>query len=105
MDDAFFMRGSQAVRQLHRELYGFAGWQGAQCNALAQSFAFQQFGDDEVHAIGIADVVYRDDVGMIQSGDRASFCSKRRRRSGSLVNDGGRTFRATSRRSRVSRAR
>ena len=50
-----------------------------------------------------ADVVDREDFGMIQRPSRAASRSKRRRRSVSLANDPGRTLMATSRPSPVAR--
>ena len=52
---------------------------------------------DEVDAIGLGDVMYSDDAGVIESRSRLRFLDERRRRSGSAILSAERTLIATRR--------
>jgi hypothetical protein len=73
VDDAFVVGGGEAVGELDGEFDGFARREAGGWNAIAEGVAFEEFGDDVVRAVGLADVVDRDNVGMIERGDRAGL--------------------------------
>src|SRR5580658_389798 len=73
MNYSLIVCGGQAIHQLHRQLDGFARRHSGRRNALAQSLAFQQFGNDEMNAIHIAHIVNRNDIGMVQGSHRPRF--------------------------------
>jgi hypothetical protein len=74
VDDALRMRGGQSVRDLPAVVDRLAGWQGAGRQPLAQRLTFEQLRDDVRRmVVGRADVVNREDVGMIEHAGRAGF--------------------------------
>ncbi len=70
---ALIVRGRQTVRELHRQLNRFAAGNSLRRNPLAKRIPFDQFGHDVMNIVRNTDVVYRNDVGMIQSCYRAGF--------------------------------
>ena len=73
---------------------------------LAQGLALEQLGDEVGRAVVRADVVDRDDVRVVQRARRArASCSSRARNEASPASRSPTTLSATSRWSRVSRAR
>ena len=75
------VRRREAARDLHAVAHGFGRSQrsprrqpGSQCLAL------EQLRDHEVHGAFGADVVNREDVGMVQRGHGASFALESRQR-------------------------
>jgi hypothetical protein len=73
MDDALFVRAGHTLRDLHAVLDGFALRQRAAFHNGAQALAFEQLGNEKGRAILLADVKNREDIGVIQRGDRAGF--------------------------------
>ena len=86
MDDAFFVRRGQAARDLDARTRRPCGRQGAAPPALAQRLALEQLRHDVRRAAHAADVVHREDVGMIERRGRPRFlleavqADRRRRR-------------------------
>ena len=68
------------------------GGQAGGGNAFAEGFAFEEFGDDVVGAVGLADVVDGDDVGMIEGGDGAGFLFEAAEAVGIVGEGGGKDF-------------
>ncbi len=62
MDDARGMRGGKGAGRLNRDLENFNQLHGRVPHAVAQSFAIDELGSDEVHRIDLPDLVNRDDV-------------------------------------------
>ena len=57
MNNILLMRRREAVRQLGRQVNRFTGRHSRSRDSLTQGFAFQQFGDNVVNSVRIADVV------------------------------------------------
>jgi hypothetical protein len=66
MDDSFFVRCGQSVRNLQRVVESLAYSNRAAAQTVPQSFSFEQFGDNVRRAFIRADVEDRQNVGMIQ---------------------------------------
>ena len=58
---------------LDRVLYGSADWQRTAIQSLTQRLPFEQLRHDVGCAVMLADVVDREDVGMVQCRGRTSF--------------------------------
>ena len=76
MNDAFFVRRGQSVRDLQGVVQSLAqrDWSAAQ--ALAQGLALEQFGDYVGRAFARADVEYGQNIGMVQRSGGESFLLK-----------------------------
>ena len=105
MDEALVVRRRQAARDLHADVDRLAHGQRAARQALAQRLAVEQFRDGVGQAVVRADVVDREDVRVRERGDGLRFALEAREPIGVAREPLGRTLMATSRLSRVSRAR
>ena len=66
MNDAERVGGLESARRLDHEVESVRGWQRTGAHARAQRLAVDEFRRDEMPAICFADVVNRDDVGMVE---------------------------------------
>jgi len=66
MNDSFFVRRCQSMRDLHGVVQRLAGGNGSATQTLAQRLALQQFGDDVRRTLARANVEHSQNVGMIQ---------------------------------------
>jgi len=75
MDDAFFVRGSEAVGDLQRVVESLARGDRSAAQAVAQRLTLKQFRDNLGRTFTRADVEYRENVGMVQGcgGQRFLF--------------------------------
>src|SRR5207244_1687717 len=73
MNDPGGMRSGERGSDLRSDMDGRGGRQLRAIDSLAQRFAFDEFGGDEMLAVAFADFVNGDDVGMIERGGRARF--------------------------------
>src|ERR1700722_16592460 len=73
MDDAFVVRGGQALRDLRGVFDGSARGQGAVVHFDAERMSFEKFREEVGRAVVFADVVDGEDVWMVQRGDGAGF--------------------------------
>jgi hypothetical protein len=74
VNNSLFVRGRQPARDLLRVVDSLArGRERTIAQAVAQRFAFEQLGNDIRRAVGLANVVNRKNVGMVQRGRRARF--------------------------------
>jgi hypothetical protein len=71
MDDSLLVRRGQSVRDLQRGIDGAPRWQRTAFQPLAQRHAFEQLADDVRRPTLVADVVNRQQVGMIEHPGRA----------------------------------
>ncbi len=76
MDDAFGVRGVEAIRDLNAGVQQLGDLDGLAVDAMFERLAFEQFHGDERAAVEIADIVDGADVGMIQRGRGARFAAK-----------------------------
>src|ERR1700686_4478266 len=76
MDDAGCVSSGQSTGDLRGEIEHFAKFQRRVSHALAQRYAFDKFSCYEVDRIGLVDLMYGDDVGMIQRGRSLRFLDK-----------------------------
>ena len=67
MDDAFFVGCGQRIRELRGEFHELACWYGIRAQALTQTFAFQEFGNQKGYTLVFADEVDSKDVGVGKS--------------------------------------
>ena len=105
VDDAPLVRRRQAIRDLRRVVGRFARGQAAGIEHLAKRLTVEQLRDDIGDAGVGADVVDDEDVGVIQRGGRARLLLEALQAVGVSGHRVGSTLSATSRSSRVSRAR
>ena len=73
MHDAFLVRRGKAARQLRRVVECLASGQRRCSDSFAQRLPFEQFRDDVGRALMQAEVMDREDAGMIQRGCRPGF--------------------------------
>ena len=73
MNDVGLVRAGKTVGDLDGDVEQLLDRQRARLNELAKGPAFDQLHRDVDGAVGAADVVDVDDVGMIQAGGRARF--------------------------------
>ena len=73
MDDAERVGGLEPSRRLDHEIDGESRRQRAGAHARAKRLAVDEFGRDEVPPIRFADVINRDDVGMVERRDAPRF--------------------------------
>ena len=73
VNDAGLVRARKTVGDLDGDIEELLDGQRARLNELAKSPAFDELHRDVDGAVGTADVVDVDDVGMIQAGGRARF--------------------------------
>ena len=66
MNDPFFVRRGQSMRDLHGIVESLAHRNRSAAQPLAQCLALQQFGDDVRRALARANVEHRQNVGMVQ---------------------------------------
>ena len=72
VDDAALVSGRQAASDLNGVFHRFAlGEPRGACETIGQRLALEEFGDHEVDVALGADVMNREDVGMIEGGHRA----------------------------------
>jgi hypothetical protein len=76
MDDVAFVRRGQATRDLRAELDGLAQRKGAAFERGPERLSLEQLGYHELQGALHADVVDREDVGVIEGRCRASFLSE-----------------------------
>src|ERR1700738_3120386 len=70
------MRGAQRLRDLHAVANYISERQATGRNHLFQGFAWDVLQDQEVDFSITSDVIKDDDVGVVQSGNRASLLKK-----------------------------
>ena len=80
MDDPAIVCGREPERQLHRPLERLARRRRAALEPLAKRLPFEQLHDRMRDAAVGADVVERQDVGMVDGRDRARFALESRQR-------------------------
>jgi hypothetical protein len=73
VDDSFFVRRRQAMRDLDSVLDCLALRQGTPVEHRAQAFAFEKFGDEEWRAVLLADIKHGEDIGVVERGDCAGL--------------------------------
>jgi len=73
VNNPLLVQGGETVGELRGNVLWLCGPACRLKECLAESFAFEEFGNDVVDACSLADVVNPDDVGMIQSGDGTSL--------------------------------
>ena len=105
VDDALVVRGREPARDLDRVVDRLARRHRRPVDSRAERFALEQLGDDYGAPSWRADVVDREDVGMVEHPGGARFLLEAAEPSASSANEAGRTLTATSRASRVSFAR
>ena len=66
MNDSFFVRRGESVRDLHGEVQRLAHGERPAAQPLPQRLSFEQFGDDVRRAFVRADIEDRQNVGMVQ---------------------------------------
>ena len=66
MNNSLLMSRGQTMRDLNRVFHGLANWDGASVETLPQRFAFEQLRDNVRCTLMPADVVYGENVGMVQ---------------------------------------
>ena len=71
MDDACVVRGRDRLRNLHGNRDRLPGVEAAAIEDRTQRDAVDELGREELHAAVVADVVDREDVGMIEGRNRA----------------------------------
>jgi hypothetical protein len=104
MDDPFRVSRGKSMGDLDPDFHGRVLGKRARREPLTQRLTFEQLGDDVVDAVCLADVVEGEDVGVRERSDGPRFALETGR-SMSWAKSDGRTLTATSRPSRVSRAR
>jgi hypothetical protein len=102
MDDLLLVRGFERVGDLARRCDGFVEWQRAARDAIGERGSRDIFENECARSF---EPVYGGDVRVVQRREYLRLRAKRARRSESSANFSGRTLIATSRPSRVSRAR
>jgi hypothetical protein len=105
MDDALAMRGPERVGDLGADLQHVIQGQRAPLEACRQRLAFEQFQDQIVGVLMTTDVVKRADVWVIERRDGSRLAFEALRDAPSAARASGKTFSATVRSRRVSRAR
>ena len=105
MDDTFFMRGRQPMRDLDRVIDRLANWKRAAIQHLPQRLAVQQLRHQVRSAFKSAELVNGKNVGMVKCRCRLRLLLKAPQPLGILRNIAGRTLIATSRFNVESRAR
>ena len=78
MDNPGAMRRGQALGDLHCDVDCFSRAQRAAIDRDAQSLALDQLGDNPISAVLVADVVNRNDIGMVQGAGRTGLPFKAR---------------------------
>jgi len=68
MNDSFFVRSRQAVRNLQGIIESLAGGERSDAQAFAHGLALQQFRDDVRRSVARANIEHRQNIGMIQRG-------------------------------------
>ena len=81
------------------------GRDAARAQQLLKIHAVHQFHEKKIEAVGLAEFVERDDVGMVQAGQGAGFAGESFGEAGAPGHLGGRIFSATIRPSCFCRAR
>ncbi len=76
MDDAFGVRGVQAIGDLDGHVKKIGQGQGLAGDAVFQGLAFEQLHRDEGAPFKFANVVDGADIGMVQRGSGASFAAE-----------------------------
>ena len=76
MNYANGMGGVECIRDLDAEIEHGVYVKRLPCDLMLQRHAVQKFHDDEGLPIVLADLVYRADVGMIESGGGTSFATE-----------------------------
>ena len=78
VDDPLVVSSRESVRELQRILHGLAHRQGAQSEPRAQRLALEQLRDHVERAVGLAEIVNRQDVRMGQRRDRLGLALEAR---------------------------
>ena len=106
MDDAARVRGRERVGHRHRDAQQLVQAQALPRDERVEAGAAHVLHDDEVDGAVRLDLVDRDDVRMVERGGGLRFLEKAAPAAcSSCIRSAGRTLMATSRPSRVSRAR
>src|ERR1019366_9983614 len=74
--DSLVVRGSESVRDAERILYGAPHRERAGLQRFPQRLPFEQLADQERRSFVLAEVVNRENVGMIQRGNGLRFLLK-----------------------------
>ena len=82
MDDAGGMRGNQRRSDLYRDFDRIRGLHKPAVQRRAQRDAVDELTRDVVLAVSLADVIDRQDVGMVEAGGGTSFLLKTNERGG-----------------------
>ena len=104
VDDALRVRGVEGVCNLDPEIERDFERERPVVDAVLQRLAVEELHRDERLALGLADVVDRADVRVVERRGRARLALEALERAGSRANSSGRNFRATVRSSRRSSA-
>ena len=105
MGDAGVVRGSEPGGHLHRQVEQPPGGHRAALHLITELLAFDQLGDDVADFVVDADVVDREDVGMIESAGGPGLFEEPVAAAGSSATSLRRILSATSRRRLGSHAR
>ena len=73
VDDSFFVRGREAVRDLDPDLDGAALRERRALEARAQALSLQELHDGEGDALARYEIVYCQDIGVVQGGHRVGL--------------------------------
>jgi hypothetical protein len=92
VDDAESVSRGDAFGGLSGGLEEFAPGNGSPFDDRAKRFTFDQLGDDVRLAVGLADVVDGDDVGMVEGAEGAGFLLETLSPDGVAGNVGGQNF-------------
>ena len=105
MGDAERMSGREAVGDLYRDIQQFPNWNWAAFHERPQRFSVDEFADHVVDAIGFAKIEDGNDVRVVQRRNRLGLDREACPAVRWLERSSRRTFTATSRPKRGSRAR
>ena len=73
VNDSFFVRGGETLRDLYGVIDCFARGQNAVVEHRAKRFALEEFRDEKGRAVVLADVEYGENVWMVERRYRAGF--------------------------------
>ena len=105
MNDPLFVRRLEGLGNLCRDPEAFAQGNRPARDCLREIFAIHQLDDESRDAVAVFEAVDRRNMGMIQRGEHVRFPLKAGEPLRTLHTSGSSTLIATSRPSRVSRAR
>ena len=105
VNDALLVGGFKGVNHLPRDWQGIAERERPACDQIRERLALDELQDDAGQTISLLQPVHRRDVGMIERRQELRLALKPRQPIGVLRESFGQHLTATSRFSRVSRAR